>query len=361
MQETLLGITFGNCTVAYSTKLAGYEKGLVIRMKRKWILVGGFLCVILLLLVILIFYLHERRDKDLFKHESPVDILAMEEEPEQKVEAAGGVSDTTIKSDSSLSTNSQGLKVIVGEKITEESKKSERSEEPKKGEEPIIDSKDQHIVEQQEAAMETGEQNSMDSFYYEELTQATKDRINGISYGENCDIPYEELRYVSVLHWGFDGQSHRGELIVNKAIAEDVTLIFAELYEAKYPIERMVLVDEYDADDNTSMAANNSSAFNYRVIEGTKRISLHSYGMAIDINPLYNPYVHEVDGERVVTPVEGAMYEDRSLECPYYIHSEDVCYQAFIKRGFTWGGDWMNTKDYQHFQKALPVEGSGRN
>jgi hypothetical protein len=159
---------------------------------------------------------------------------------------------------------------------------------------------------------------------------------------------------VRVLHWGFDGLSHSGELIVNKAIAEDAIEIFTELYEANYPIERMVLVDEYDADDNTSMAANNSSAFNYRVIEGTNRVSLHSYGMAIDINPYYNPYVHEVDGERVVTPVEGAKYEDRSLDCPYYIHSEDVCYQAFIKRGFTWGGDWKNTKDYQHFQKVLP-------
>jgi hypothetical protein len=278
-------------------------------MKRKWILVGGFLCVIVLLLVILTFYLKERRVKDLFKQEIPVDTLAMEE--------------------------------------------IEDYEEPTKDEETIIDSKDQQKEGQQEATMESSG-NIVNSFYYEELTQATKDRINGKSYGKNCEIPYEELRYVRVLHWGFDGLSHRGELIVNKAIAEDAIEIFAELYEAKYPIERMELVDEYDADDNTSMAANNSSAFNYRVIEGTNRVSLHSYGMAIDINPYYNPYVHEVDGERVVTPVEGAKYEDRSLDCPYYIHSEDVCYQAFIKRGFTWGGDWKNTKDYQHFQKVLP-------
>jgi hypothetical protein len=295
--------------VACNPTLTGYEKGLVIRMKRKWILVVGFLCVIVLLLVILTIYLKERRDKYLFKQESPVDTLAMEE--------------------------------------------IEDYEEPSKGAEPIIDSKDQQNVEQQEATMETSG-SIVNSFYYEELTQATKDRINGKSYGKNCEIPYEELRYVRVLHWGFDGLSHSGELIVNKAIAEDAIEIFAELYEANYPIERMVLVDEYDADDNTSMAANNSSAFNYRVIEGTNRVSLHSYGMAIDINPYYNPYVHEVDGERVVTPVEGAKYEDRSLDCPYYIHSEDVCYQAFIKRGFTWGGDWKNTKDYQHFQKVLP-------
>lgn len=209
--------------------------------------------------------------------------------------------------------------------------------------------------EQQEAAMETMGSNEVKSFYYEELTKEIKERINGKSYGESCTVPYEELRYVSVLYWGFDDQPHTGEMIVNKAIADDVIAIFSELYEAKYPIERMVLVDEYDADDNISMAANNSSAFNYRVIEGTNRISKHSYGLAIDINPLYNPYVHEMDGERVVTPVEGAKYEDRSLECPYFIQEGDTCYQAFIKRGFTWGGEWKNNKDYQHFQKELTM------
>jgi hypothetical protein len=295
------------------------------RMKRKWILIGSFLCVIILLLVLLTIYLAGRRVEDLFKQqELPKDTIAQGVEPEQGVSSSELVMQETMK-----------------------------SEEPNGDEEPIIDIIDQQSTEQQEASMEAGGQNMVKSFYYEELTKEIKDRINGKSYGKNCDIPYEELRYVRVLHWGFDDQPHSGEMIVNKAIAKDVIEIFTELYEAKYPIERMILVDEYDADDNTSMAANNSSAFNYRVIEGTKRISLHSYGMAIDINPLYNPYVHVVDGERIVTPVEGEKYEDRSLDCAYYIHAEDVCYQAFIKRGFTWGGDWKNTKDYQHFQKVL--------
>ncbi len=304
-------------------------------MMSKWIRMVGFLCVILLLMILLTVYLQERNETDLFKQETPKDTLAKEEEPEQNSEASGS------------------SETASGEKDLE---KIKETEERSGDEVTMIDNKDQLSMEQQEAAMETGGQNMAESFYYEELTQEIKDRINGKSYGKNCDVPYEELRYVRVLHWGFDNQTHTGEMIVNKAIAEDVTEIFAELYEAKYPIERMELVDEYDADDNTSMAANNSSAFNYRVIEGTKRISLHSYGMAIDINPLYNPYVHEVDGERTVTPVEGAMYEDRSLDCPYYIHAEDICYQAFIKRGFTWGGDWKNTKDYQHFQKVLPED-----
>lgn len=188
-------------------------------------------------------------------------------------------------------------------------------------------------------------------FYYEEISEAIKVRIEGKSYGKDCDVPYEELRYVSVTYYGFDGDPHSGELIVNKAIAEDIVAIFKELYEAKYPIERMVLVDEYDADDNASMAANNSSAFNYRKVDGTDRLSNHSYGLAIDINPLYNPYVRKRDGKKIVTPEEGAEYADRSLSNPYYIHEGDACYEAFIKRGFTWGGEWKNSKDYQHFEK----------
>ncbi|MDF2909105.1 MAG: hypothetical protein K0R34_4426, partial [Herbinix sp.] len=178
-------------------------------------------------------------------------------------------------------------------------------------------------------------------------------RIDGKSYGETCTIPYEELRYVKVLHWGFDMQVHEGELIVNRSIAEDIVAIFKELYELEYPIERMVLVDEYDADDNTSMAANNSSAFNYRVIDGTDRISLHSYGVAIDINPQYNPYVRTMEGKTVVTPANGLEYADRTIDCQYYIVKDDPCYKAFTDRGFTWGGEWKNQKDYQHFQKVI--------
>ncbi len=191
-------------------------------------------------------------------------------------------------------------------------------------------------------------------FYYEEISQEMKDRIAGISYAEDCEVPYEELRYVKVLYQGFDGETHTGELIVNIAIAEDIIDIFQELYDQKYPIEQMVLIDEYKADDNASMAANNTSAFNYRTIDdGSGRLSIHSYGLAIDINPLYNPYVREVEGKTVTSPENGAEYADRSLDCEYYVKKGDACYKAFTKRGFTWGGDWINQKDYQHFQKKL--------
>lgn len=190
-------------------------------------------------------------------------------------------------------------------------------------------------------------------FYIEELDQVIIDHITGKSYKEGADIPYSDLNYVRVLHIGFDGLTHIGEMIVNKAIAEDVVEIFRELYELKYPIEKMLLIDEYDADDLKSMADNNSSAFNYRFVEGTTNRSIHSEGLAIDINPLYNPYVRTRNGELEVLPENATEYVDRDKENTYYIRKDDPIYKAFVSRGFTWGGEWKNSKDYQHFEKKL--------
>lgn len=190
-------------------------------------------------------------------------------------------------------------------------------------------------------------------FYVEELNQEIIDRITGKSYKEGSDIPYTDFRYIRVLHTGFDGLTHIGELIVNKAIAEDVVEIFRELYNIKYPIERILLIDEYDADDLKSMADNNSSAFNYRFVEGTTRRSVHSDGLAIDINPLYNPYVRTRAGKLEVLPEDASEYVDRTKDNIYYISKDDPCYRAFVSRGFTWGGEWKNSKDYQHFEKKL--------
>lgn len=200
-------------------------------------------------------------------------------------------------------------------------------------------------------AMEANGQSTSARFYYERITDEIKSRIVGKSYGKDCDVPFDELRYVRVLYWGFDDRTHNGELIVNKSIAEDIVVIFEELYQQKYPIERMVLVDEYDADDNASMGADNTSAFNYRNVDGTNNLSLHSYGLAIDINPLYNPYVRGTGDNQVITPVNGRKYADRSLDCAYYIRRGDICYKTFIKHGFIWGGEWTTEKDYQHFEK----------
>lgn len=189
-------------------------------------------------------------------------------------------------------------------------------------------------------------------FYSSGLDAEVKARIDGSSYREDCSVPYEELRYIRVLHIGFDDKTYIGELIVNRVIAEHIVEIFRELYNAGYLIERMLLIDEYNADDILSMEANNTSAFNFRYILGTTRLSRHSLGMAVDINPLYNPYVAYVDGEETVLPAAGAEYTNRSGDCPYYIREGDACYEAFTMRGFTWGGEWKSRKDYQHFEKA---------
>ena len=113
----------------------------------------------------------------------------------------------------------------------------------------------------------------------------------------------------------------------------------------------MVLVDNYNADDEASMTANNSSAFNYRTTPGGTKLSAHSRGMAVDINPLYNPYVKVRDGKTIVAPEAGRDFVERSGAFPYKIDRDDLCCQLFLERGFEWGGDYKSIKDYQHFEK----------
>lgn len=192
-----------------------------------------------------------------------------------------------------------------------------------------------------------------DGFYYEKINDALKEYITGKSYKENDKISYDDLRHVVVDYVNFDGQTCSGELIVNAKVAEDVVAIFKELYDVGYQIEKIRLVDEYNADDDASMADNNTSAFNYRVIDGTDEISDHGYGIAIDINPLYNPYVRTAFGDRNVLPVNGAVYADRTTEFEHKIEKGDVCYNAFISRGWKWGGEWDSPIDYQHFYKEV--------
>lgn len=198
---------------------------------------------------------------------------------------------------------------------------------------------------------ETPEASYADDFYISEIPDDIFARMQGKSYKEDCTVPREDLRYVHVRHMGFDGEAKEGELVVNKAIADDVLAIFEELYKADYPIEKVRLVDEYDADDEASMSDNNSSAFNFRFISHTTRISRHGLGMAVDINTRYNPYVKTVDGKLSIEPANGADYVDRSKDFPHKIDHEDLCYKLFKEHGFTWGGDWTHSKDYQHFER----------
>ena len=192
---------------------------------------------------------------------------------------------------------------------------------------------------------------SAQDFYQQEITDDIFSRIEGKSFKANCTTPLEDLRYLRVLHYNKDREVQEGELICHKDIAEDLLAIFQELYKSAYPIERMVLIDEYDADDEASMRANNTSAFNFRYASGMKRLSSHSTGMAIDINPLYNPLVKHREGQTRVFPTTAAAYMDRTKYFPYKIEKGDLCYRLFKKYGFSWGGDWKSSKDYQHFEK----------
>ena len=184
-------------------------------------------------------------------------------------------------------------------------------------------------------------------FSYKPVSKSIQAKMDGKSYKDGCTLSYKDLRFVKVKYLGFDKKTHYGELVVNKAIAKDTVEIFKELYDCKYPIEKIVLIDEYDANDEMSMEDNNSSAFNFRVIAGTDKISKHAHGMAIDINPLYNPYF----SKKGILPEGSKRYIDRTLDVPYMISRDDICCKTFLKHGFIWGGDFEYFRDYQHFEK----------
>ena len=166
------------------------------------------------------------------------------------------------------------------------------------------------------------------------------------SWRPGCPVSVDQLRLLTVSHWGFDGDVHRGKLVVHEDVAEVVLRVFRRLFEARFPIARMRLVDAYGADDQRSMAANNTSAFNCRLVSGTGGWSEHAYGRAVDINPVQNPIVFS-SGK--VLPAAGTRYADRSRHAPGMIHAGDEVVRAFAAIGWGWGGSFRSAKDYQHF------------
>lgn len=185
---------------------------------------------------------------------------------------------------------------------------------------------------------------------YTTIPDSVWNRINGVSYKKGCPVKRNNLRYMKVLHVTRNGSVRTGELICHESIAQDLLDIFKELYKARYVIERVELIDKYNASDERSMEANNTSCFNYRTMTGSNKVSKHGYGMAIDINPLYNPYIK---GNKV-EPASGRKYafnREKRNDIPMKIDRNDLCYKLFIKHGFSWGGAWRSVKDYQHFEK----------
>jgi hypothetical protein len=180
----------------------------------------------------------------------------------------------------------------------------------------------------------------------EPISPHLRQRMAGVSWHRGCPVGFDRLRLLRVTHWGFDGRVHRGRLVVNRDSAQPILWTMRRLYRLHFPIRRMRLVDAYEADDHRSMGADNTSAFNCRVVAGTDRWSEHAYGHAIDVNPRENPYVTS-DG--YVSSPEGAPYADRSRRVPGLIHRKGPVVAAFAAAGWEWGGNWSWPKDYQHF------------
>lgn len=178
-------------------------------------------------------------------------------------------------------------------------------------------------------------------------------RIRNISYHDNEQISPAELRYLRIPYVDFNGETRTGEMICNHNIAMPILEIFHTLYEQRYPIERIQLVDDFQADDDLCCLKNNTSCFNYRTICGTDTLSRHAFGMAVDVNPFFNPYVTYIntatDHIRISPPGSEA-YADRERDFPHKLGPGDLCYELFISHGFSWGGDWTHCKDYQHFE-----------
>ena len=188
-------------------------------------------------------------------------------------------------------------------------------------------------------------------FEAEEIPDNVWQRMQGKTYKENPYIKRDDLRHIRVLHWDYDNKIHIGEMICSEKIADTLVKIFRQLYDAKYPIQRMVLPDVYDADDEKQMRDNNTSCFCYRAIAGTAKLSKHARGLAVDINTLYNPYYKDrTDGTRFIQPAIAAEYCNRDKTFPYKIDTTDLCYQLFTSNGFEWGGSWTSCKDFQHFE-----------
>jgi hypothetical protein len=168
------------------------------------------------------------------------------------------------------------------------------------------------------------------------------------SWHPGCPVPIADLRMVSLTHWGFDGQPHTGRLVVQADVVHLMVDAFSKLYAAGFAIERMEPVDVYGGSDEASMDANNTSAFNCRLVTGGSTWSEHSYGTAIDINPIQNPYVRG----STVLPEAGRAYLDRTTPAQGKILAGDDVVTTFTTAGWGWGGAWSSFQDFQHFSAS---------
>ena len=178
------------------------------------------------------------------------------------------------------------------------------------------------------------------------LTIVQRHRLNGSSWRPGCPVALDDLRYVRVRHYNFDGTVQRGELVVNVSAVAAVRTAFADLFVHRFPIRRMRLVDSYGASDHESIEADNTSAFNCRRATGATRWSQHAYGRAIDVNPIENPYIY---ANGTTTHAASRPYLDRSRHRKGMAYGGGVLVRAFAGAGWRWGGTWPGPTDHQHF------------
>lgn len=178
------------------------------------------------------------------------------------------------------------------------------------------------------------------------LTPALRARMNGVSWHQGCPVPLRDLRLLTLSYRGFDGRPHTGRLIVNRSVATRVVAVFRKLYLAKFPIRRMQPVDAYGGSDFRSIEADNTSAFNCRRATGSSSWSNHAYGLAIDVNPIENPYV---TASGSVAHRASRPFLNRSRIRPGMAYPGGVLVSAFHSVGWDWGGYWSGDRDYQHF------------
>ncbi len=178
------------------------------------------------------------------------------------------------------------------------------------------------------------------------LTPTLKARMTGVSWHRGCPVPLRKLRLLTLSYHGFDGRSHTGRLVVNRSVAKRVVAVFRKLYRAGFPIRRMRPVYAYGGSDFRSIEADNTSAFNCRHATGSSSWSNHAYGLAIDINPIENPYV---TASGSVAHRASRPYLKRSRHRRGMAYPGGVLVRAFRSAGWGWGGYWSGVKDYQHF------------
>lgn len=184
-------------------------------------------------------------------------------------------------------------------------------------------------------------------FVSEPIPFEIQERMKDVSLPQDARIDISDLRYLTLPYYDFEGQVQQGEMVCNVKIAKDLIAVFRELFEKQYQFCSIRLIDDFGGSDEASMLANNTSCFNYRTKSGSSALSSHALGLAVDVNPMQNPFVKR--GK--VYPETATDFVDRNLDFAHKIDTQDACYKSFKAHGFRWGGLWRSAKDYQHFEK----------